>query len=443
MNIKLPNQVKKIINHLENCGYEAYIVGGCVRDSILGYKPKDWDICTSALPEQTIECFKGYRIIETGLKHGTVTVIIEDMPLEVTTYRMDGIYSDNRRPDNVRFIRNLKEDLSRRDFTINAMAYNPKAGLVDYFEGKRDIINKQIKCVGNANDRFNEDALRIMRALRFASVLDFEIECETSNAIYKNRELLNNIAVERTAVELNKLLVGTNMGRIMLNYTSVIEVFIPEINCCIGFNQNNSHHLLDVWRHILCSTEHSKKDLIIRLTMLFHDISKPLCYTEDAEHIGHFYGHAQQSSDMATNILRRLKYDNEAIETVKILVLYHDVDLQPRRKHIKRMMFKIGEDNLRMLLEVKRADIKAQNQKYKNRLEVIDEIEAIVDEIIATQQCFTLRDLAINGRDLMNIGVPQGIMVGKMLNNLMDLVLDELISNDRDVLIDKVKLLIS
>lgn len=438
MNIKLPSQVEQILNIFEENGFEAYIVGGCVRDSILGVEPKDWDICTSALPEQTLNLFKDFKVIETGLQHGTVTVVIDSMSIEITTYRIDGEYSDNRRPDKVEFTRNLKEDLSRRDFTINAMAYNPKIGLIDYFEGQRGIKNKEIKCVGNPNMRFNEDALRIMRALRFASVLGFNIEDETRVSIEHNKELLHNIAVERIAGELNKLLLGVNVKSILNDYKYVINEFIPEIEQTFNFKQNNPHHKLDVWSHIVESVSNSKPDLIIRLTMLLHDIAKPICYTEE-NGVGHFYGHPKYSADMAVNILKRLKYETAIINNVNELVSYHDVGIMASRRVIKRLLNKVGVETFLQLLDVKRADIKAQNIEYIDRLNKIDEVKNLLSTILEERQCFSLKDLKINGKDLINIGVQQGKDIGIILNKLVGLVIDDEIENEREVLLVKAK----
>ena len=441
--IKVPNEAQYIIDTLEKNGYEAYVVGGCVRDAVLGKEPKDWDVCTLALPEQTIKCFEGQPIIETGLKHGTITIMINHQPFEITTYRIDSIYCDNKTSDRIGLVNSLKEDLSRRDFTINAMAYSPSRGLVDFFDGIADIKDHIIRCVGDADKRFQEDALRIMRALRFASVLGFDIEDETAAAMFRNKESLMSIAVERISSEINKLVIGQNIGDLLLYYTPVIEIIIPEIKDMIGFEQNNSYHHLDVWKHTIASVSNAPADKDLRLTMLFHDIAKPQCYTESGS-VGHFYGHPQVSSDMAKEILWRLKYDNDTIETVTQLILYHDTDILPRRKHIKRWLNRIGEKRLRQLIEVKRADTLAQSTIYrKEKMSTFDKIFLMLDEIIGQQLCFSLRDLAVNGRDLIIIGVPEGVEVGKMLNRLLEMVIDELIENDKDELIMIAKELIT
>jgi tRNA nucleotidyltransferase (CCA-adding enzyme) len=432
MIIKLPGEVQFIIGTLENRGYGAYAVGGCVRDSLLGKEPQDWDICTSALPEQTMGCFDGYHIIETGMKHGTITLMLNHQPFEITTYRVDGKYTDGRRPDSVKFVSVLKRDLARRDFTIGAMAYNPKTGLVDYYGGQQDLANGTIKCVGNPDKRFQEDALRIMRALRFAAVFGFTIDTDTARAMHNNRTLLKNIAAERIAVELNKLLMGDRVSEVLSAHISVLTGIIPEFEPAVGFGQNNPYHCYDVMTHTLASIDAAPKDLIIRLTMLFHDIGKPSSYTESADGVGHFYGHPQVGTDMARDILARLKYDNDTIKAVTQLVLYHDTDVRASRKIIKRSLSKLGEERFRQLIEVKRADTLAHSESVRAEgLSLLDDVMVVLDEIIEQQQCFSLKDLAVNGRDLIDAGVTEGVQIGKILSRLLDMVINESIENDK------------
>jgi tRNA nucleotidyltransferase (CCA-adding enzyme) len=439
VNIKIPEEVQFIINTLENNGHEAYAVGGCVRDCLLGKEPKDWDICTPALPEQTMEYFAGHHIIKTGLQHGTITLRLNHKPFEITTYRIDGVYSDNRHPDKVEFANDLKEDLSRRDFTINAMAYNPKSGVADFFGGSQDLDLGIIKCVGDANKRFQEDALRIMRAVRFASVLGFSINSDTSTAMLDNKKLLNNIAAERIAVELNQLIMGNGVRNTLLKYISIITEIIPEIEPAIGFEQNNPYHCYDVLNHLLFSVENSLKDVRIRLAMLLHDIAKPECYTE-TEGVGHFYTHPQASAGAAKKILSRLKYDNETIETVTQLILYHDDDIPPHRKNIKRWLNKIGEKRLRQLIEVKRADAMAQSPDVRqNKIDSLTGILILIDQIIKEQQCFSLKDMAVNGNDLMKLGMPAGVKIGIILNQLMDMIIEDQVENNKAKLLEKAK----
>ena len=435
MVIEILNAAKTAINILENAGFEAYIVGGCVRDSVLNKSPKDWDITTNALPNEMLNAFKDYRVIETGIKHGTITVIIKNYSLEITTYRIDGTYSDNRRPDSVEFTENIKEDLCRRDFTINAMAYNPKLGFKDFFSGKEDIENKIIRCVGNPDTRFNEDALRILRALRFASVLSFDIEENTRKSIFLNKGLLKNIAKERIISEFNKILMGESAKKILTEYCEVIEVFIPEIKDMVGFKQNNKHHHLDVWQHTLETINNAEFDATIRLTMFFHDIAKPMTYTEDSNGVGHFYGHPKYSCEIAKKILKRLKYDNKTVETVYLLISYHDYRVKPEKKSIKKLLSKIGEDNFRSLMKVQEADILGQNPLFAyEKLETLKLVNTLFNEIIEENMCFSIKDLNINGNDLIGLGIPKGKVLGEILNNLLEMVMDEKISNDNNIL---------
>ena len=440
MEIIIPADADCIIDTLESGGYEAYVVGGCVRDALLHKTPDDWDICTSALPEQTMKIFEGRHIIETGLKHGTVTLMMKRQPFEITTYRVDGKYRDNRRPEQVKFVNVLKRDLARRDFTINAMAYNPKTGLADYYGGQQDLAAKIIKCVGNPDKRFKEDALRIMRAMRFAAVFGFTIETATSRSMYDNKTLLHNISKERIAAELNKMIVGDGVKDIVSEHIGVFAEIIPEFLPAAGFKQNNPHHCYDVLEHILHSVAAAPKDVVIRLAMLFHDIGKPLCYTEPGDGKGHFHGHQQISSDMSREILSRLKYDNATIGAVKDLVLYHDANITPEYKYVKRWLNKIGEDTFGKLLEVKRADAMAQSEKSRqDKLNALDEISAMTDEIIEQRQCFSLKDLKINGADLIGININEGKTIGEILKQLLNLVIDGQIENKKILLLETAK----
>lgn len=429
----MPKKVLEIVNILKDNGYEAFAVGGCIRDSLLNKEPNDWDICTSALPCETIRCFEGFKVLEKkGHEHGTITIVANDEQYEVTTYRVDGEYSDSRHPDEVQFVTNIDADLSRRDFTINAMAYNPSIGLIDCFNGQEDLKNKIIRCVGDADKRFNEDALRILRALRFASTLEFEIDEEVKKSIHKNKFILNGIAKERINVELCKLIVGKGVGNILNEFADVFAIFIPELIPMVGFSQNNPHHDLDVWGHTIKSITCAENDVIIRLALLLHDIGKPDCYCEDVNGIGHFYEHSSISADISYRIMKRLKFDSNTIDTVKTLVYYHGLEIIPSDRVTKRWLNKIGEDNLRKLFKIKRSDVLAQSQEYiDERLALLDEAERVLNRVIGQQQCFCLKDLAINGQDLINAGIEQGKQVGDMLNKLMDMVIDEQIKNDK------------
>jgi len=439
MRIDLPDDVQYIISRLEENSYEAYAVGGCVRDCLMGREPKDWDVCTTALPEQMMEVFKDQRIIETGLKHGTITLLINSNHYELTTYRTDGKYSDNRRPDNVKFVNVLKRDLARRDFTINAMAYNQKAGLVDYYNGQQDLSDKRIKCVGNPNKRFKEDALRIMRALRFAGEMGFSIEQGTAQAMYDNKELLNNISVERIAVELNKLICATDIVPLLNEHKSILTWIIPEMIPMIGFEQNTPYHCYDVFMHTLHSVDSAVHDVKIRLTMLLHDTGKPHRYTEE-DGVGHFYGHPAVSADIANEVLKRLRYDKNTVDTVTELILYHDADIHPSHKRIKRWLNRIGEERFKQLLQVRRADALAQTPGLaEKKLLLVESVSAELDIVLEQQQCFLLKDLAVSGKDLIDQGIKEGKQIGALLNRLMDMVINEEVENDREALLEKVQ----
>ncbi len=444
MRYNIPTKAQEIINILEENGYEAYLVGGCVRDMLLGKEPSDYDICTDATPSQTIASFEGYHVIETGLKHGTVTIMLDGEGFEVTTYRTESEYTDHRRPNSVMFVKELKTDLARRDFTINSMAYNPRTGIVDYYNGSEDLQNGIISAVGNADERFSEDALRIMRALRFAACYGFDISPKTAQAVHRLSGLLSNIAAERINVELSKLLVSDGAVDILREYADVFAVFIPEIRDMIGFAQNNPHHCYDVWEHSIQALSHSPKDLVIRLAVLLHDVGKPQCYTEDEKGVGHFYAHAKIGKDMARVILRRLKYDNATRANVKELVLFHDTQLSASKKSIKRWLNKIGTAQLQRLLEVKRADDMAKTGLgLAERLENCDKIGLLIDEIIADDECYNLSKLAISGYDLIQLGVPQGKEIGQILATIMESVVSEEIPNERDILLAKARDLIN
>ena len=435
MEIKLPYQVENIISRLEQNGFEAYAVGGCVRDSLLGLEPNDWDVTTSAPPEKAEKCLENYKIIETGLKHGTITAVADSMPVEITTYRIDGEYSDNRHPDKVEFTKSLREDLARRDFTVNSMAYSSSSGIIDYFTGMDDLNRKIIRCVGAPGRRFNEDGLRILRALRFASVLGFSIENETSKQINENKGLLDGIARERVREEFTKLLCGKNAAAVLQNYRGVIAVFIPEIKACFGFKQNNPHHIYDVWEHILKATENIETEPVLRLTMFFHDIGKPLCYTEGPDGVGHFYGHAGISAKIAQEVLKRLRYSRRFSETVTTLVKLHSIPVAADEKAVKRRLNKIGEENFRLLLKVKAADTKAKSPMCLSQLGVLKETGATLDNITREKKCFTQRELAVNGFDLMSAGFPEGKGIGDTLRALLDAVIDGKCKNTREELL--------
>lgn len=427
--MNIPDDVKFIISVLNKNGFSSYAVGGCIRDMLMDRTPDDWDITTNALPEEIKACFIGFNVIETGIKHGTLTVIINKTPYEITTYRLDGEYHDNRRPSSVQFTDNINNDLSRRDFTVNSIAFNPQKGIIDIFGGENDIKNKLIRCVGNPNIRFNEDALRIMRALRFAAVLDFEIENETSNAIQKNKHLLKNISAERISAEFSKLIRGKNALKILDKYRFTIAEFIPEIIPMFDFKQNTPYHIYDVWKHTLHAVENADNE--IKLTMFFHDISKPQCYTCDENGIGHFYGHEQISAETAKNILKRLKYDNNAIENIYDIIYFHDYDLSFDNKSIKNLLKKVGYKKFKLILKAKKADDSAKNPKF-NRIELYNLIENELENIINSNECFSLKQLAVNGNTLISLGVKEGCIFKIILNDLLDKIIEGTLANNEN-----------
>lgn len=438
MNIVLPKNVKTIIKILNTHNYEAFIVGGCVRDSVIGLTPHDWDICTNAKPEEIKKCFENFNTFDSGIKHGTISVVLDGEVFEVTTYRIDGTYSDNRRPDSVTFTSDITQDLARRDFTINAMAYNEKRGLIDPYGGRNDLSDKIIKCVGNPDFRFNEDALRIIRALRFASVYNFEIDDETAKSIHKNADLLNNIAVERISVELNKLLSGNGAEKILNNYRDVIAVFIPEIKPMFDYNQHTKHHNRDLWHHTIYAVKSIDNTPLLRMSMLLHDIGKPKACKRDEDGTCHFKGHPKYSAEMAENILRRLKYSNDFIETCITLIKYHDVRFSGSKRQLRHVMSAIGDKKVELLLKIQRADIMAQSDyKHKEKLEKLNLACKTYKEILADKDCFTLKQLKINGNDIKNLGVSEGIKIGKILKILLGLVIEDKIENEKSALIKK------
>lgn len=435
----MPLAVRRAIELLEQNGYEAYVVGGCVRDAILGRTPNDWDITTSAKPEEMKLVFSAYRCIETGIAHGTLTVILDGTILEITTYRNDGEYLDNRHPTAVTFSKEVREDLERRDFTVNAMAYHPSRGLVDCFEGVGDLSRRTIACVGDPVKRFSEDGLRILRAIRFASVLDFVIDENTSRAIHEYRHLLRNIAAERVREEFCKLICGVGAVRILREYHDVIAVFIPEIEACVGFEQNTKYHCYDVFEHLLKTLEFATEcDLCTRLAAFLHDVGKPLCYTED-ESGGHFKGHGEAGTRLVEEIMRRLRFDRATEETVALLVAYHDRPIAAEPRAVKRLMRVMSDENINRLIALKKCDRMAHAEKYSTPSAELDEILRLVEEIHKADACISLRTLAIKGDDLIAMGVRPGKEIGKILNALLEAVIDEVYPNDHEVLCEAAK----
>ncbi len=432
--INLPAQVLGAIAQLEHAGYEAYAVGGCVRNTLLGLPVNDWDMTTSATPTEMQQVFASRRTIETGLQHGTLTVLWEGMPLEITTYRQDGVYLDNRHPEEVTFSKRIQDDLCRRDFTVNAMAYHPKRGLVDLYGGRADLERRSIACVGDPSTRFHEDGLRILRALRFAAVLDFSIHPDTEKAIHACRQLLSSIAAERIREEFCKLLVGTGAVRILREYADVIGVFLPELYACVGFAQNSKYHCYDVWEHTLHALAYTPAHLMTRLAVLFHDVGKPLRYTEDAEG-GHFKGHAEAGVELMEQIARRLCFDNRTRERLVTLVKYHDRDFPATLPAVKRLMQKISDEDISILMDVKKADRLAHHPDYRELSPSIWKIPKLVREIRESDACLSLKTLAVKGDDLKEIGIAPGKEMGRILNLLLEQVVDGTLPNDKATLL--------
>lgn len=437
MNFEIPDGARNILQTLNSAGHEAYLVGGCVRDLLRGVEPHDWDICTSALPEETERCFADRRVIETGLKHGTVTVLEEGESYEITTYRTEGPYSDSRRPDYVRFVPNLEQDLARRDFTMNAIAMDLQGNLRDPYGGASDIKAGLIRCVGEPDQRFQEDGLRVMRALRFAAVFGYEIEERTARAVHENRAMLDRVAAERINAELCKLLVGQNAGEVLRQYPDVFCQFWPELGPLVTLEQNNPWHCWGGWEHTIQALEAAPVDVTLRLAMLLHDIGKPACKSTDEKGIDHFCGHPTVSARLADEMLRTLKFDNKTRERVVLLVERHDAQLPPRSQVIRRWLNRLGPEAFFQLLEVKRADHMGQApEKVKDRLTELDEIKAKAEQILAERQCLTLKDLAVNGRDVIAAGVTPGPEVGRVLEGLLEQVLSGKTPNSQSILLE-------
>ena len=457
MKIEIPTGAAYILQQLNKHGYEAYIVGGCVRDSLLGKQPNDWDITTSAKPEEVKAIF--HRTIDTGIQHGTVTVLVDrevlddgsgslashtDYAFEVTTYRVDGVYTDHRRPESVCFTASLEEDLKRRDFTINAMAYNPEQGVIDIFGGQEDLEKGIIRCVGEASERFDEDALRILRAVRFAAQLDFVIEDQTREAMRDQAKFLKDISVERICTELTKMIVSKHPERLEEAYElGLTQMFLPEFDVMMQTPQNNQYHLYDVGHHTLKVMEAVPATTVLRYAALLHDVGKPKCKTTDETGVDHFYGHQELSAKMARTILRRLKLDNDTIDQVCRLVKNHDYGLSgdgPGMKSFRRFVAQLGAEHFADFLEIRKGDMAGQSAYHlEQRRQVIAHMEAMYAEIIEQKQCLKLSELEISGKDLIAIGVKPGPDMGRILKALLDRVLEEPELNTREQLLAIVK----
>lgn len=437
MKINMPENANRIIHTLQNAGYEAYIVGGCVRDAVLNKEPDDWDITTSAKPMEVKKLFN--RTIDTGLQHGTVTVMFGKEGYEVTTYRVDGKYEDHRRPNSVTFTGSLIEDMKRRDFTINAMAYNDEEGIVDHFHGVEDLDKHIIRCVGEPRERFDEDALRILRALRFSAQLDFDIDERTREAIKNQAEFLKDISAERIQVELTKLLMSDHPERLITAYElGVTKVILPEFDAMMETPQVNKHHAYNVGEHTVRVIKEVPKDKTLRWAALLHDVAKPVTHTNDGQW-DHFYGHNEKGVEMAGAVLHRLKFDNATIDKVKRLVYWHDYGMGelPKIKSFRKALNKMGPDLFSDFTHIKRADILAQSDYHRqDKLNKLEALKGYYQEILDKKQCLTIKDLAVTGKDLIDMGMKPGPQMGELLNMLLNKVLDEPELNEREKLLE-------
>lgn len=432
----IPRYALDVLQRLNAAGYPAYFVGGCVRDMLLGRIPSDYDITTAALPEQVSALFP--RVIATGLQHGTLTVLTENVPIEVTTYRLESAYSDCRHPDQVEFTTSLHADLARRDFTINAMAYHPAEGLIDYFSGQQDLNAGILRCVGDAAMRMQEDALRILRALRFSTTLGFSIAVPTQQAAHRHRMLLKHVSAERISTEFCKLLCGQNVAQVLLSFFDILGVFLPELLPLQGFLQHNPHHSYDVLTHIAKTVAAAEPQITLRLAALFHDIAKPQCFQLDANGVGHFYEHAKYGADLTSQVLHRLHIDHATLDSVVRLVRWHDTPIVPTSRAVKRAMNKMTPPLFFQLLELQRADRSAQHDAPAD-LAAIDQAKTIAADILQNNVCFDRKTLAVNGNDLLQAGFTPGKPIGAALALLVNAVIDGQVENTKGQLLDYLK----
>lgn len=436
--MEIPKQIEEVLEKLEKAGFEAYIVGGCVRDGIMGKTAHDYDITTSAEPWETERVFADCRVVETGIKHGTVTVLYKGMSVEITTFRVDGDYPDGRHPEKVAFSRNLKDDLARRDFTMNAIAYSPRRGIIDIFGGESDIKGRIIRCVGDPEKRFSEDALRVLRALRFSAVLGFDIEENTKKSLLKKKETLAKVSKERTFSELKRLLCGENVKSVLLEYREVLAEIIPEIREMFDYDQQSKYHNSTLFEHTARAVEAAPPREEMRLAMLFHDIGKPACRSTDENGEGHYYGHAAKSAELADKILRELKCDNALRVRVCEIVKYHDIPVELSRKTIKRRLSRLGGELFCDVMEAHIADDSAKQEFARARGETARQAIRIAEEIAEEQPCLDLKGLAVNGGDLREIMEPSPVM-GEILGKLLAEVVDGVLENEKSALMARAK----
>lgn len=434
----LPDYAVKAIKIMQKNGHKVYPVGGCVRNYIMGLIPDDYDMTTDALPKETLEAFSNFTTFDAGLKHGTVSAVIDNNVIEITTHRTETSYTDNRHPDEIAFTKDIYDDLCRRDFTMNAVAYDCEADrYIDPYNGIDDIRNRLIRSVGDPVQRFNEDGLRILRALRFSSVLNFDIEEKTADAIHTCKGLLKNISPERIYTEFTKLLCGRNVRNILTDYYDVIAEFIPEIIPMVGFDQQNPHHCFDVYQHTLVTVESIEPEPILRWTMFLHDIGKPETFFVD-EKGGHFYGHYKNSTDIARRVLLSLRASNDTISKVTELIYHHDSVIPETQKSVRRLLMKLGYDMTLLLYKVNRADAKGQTPaQISDRLIHFDKLEEITYKVISANDCFSLKNMNISGKDIIGLGIPAGKRIGQILNALLNEVIDGELENTKEALIKR------
>ena len=434
----MSNGARLVLDRLHENGYEAYIVGGSVRNMMLGISVDDFDITTNALPSETKSLFPDFTVVETGIKHGTVTVVVNGENVEITTYRTEGEYTDSRHPDRVEFTASLELDLSRRDFTVNALAYDGEITVVDLFGGEEDIKSKVIRAIGNPYERFNEDALRILRAVRFSSVLGFDIDAKTKEAMLECKHLLSKISKERIAVEINKFLCGKNVKKALLDNWEIIAEIIPEIAKMRGFDQKNRHHIYDILTHTAVAIENTLPITHLRLAALLHDTGKIYTVSSDENGEQNFYAHPHKSEEIARRYLNEYKYDNFTKDRVCLLVKIHDTVVEENKVYIKKRLNRIGKEAFFELINLQRADNKAQNPVY-NRIAHFDAVCEIAKRVLSEAECFSLKDLKVNGRDLMEAGFPKGVLLGKILDYLLKEVIEERIENNKECLLKVAK----
>lgn len=433
--MKLPEPVRQVLAQMEQAGYEAFVVGGAVRDHVrCGAVAQDWDIATNARPEQVKELFSSVPVVETGLRHGTVTVHLEGLPMEITTYRVDGAYSDSRHPDSICFAPSLQDDLERRDFTMNALAYHPGIGLIDTMGGIRDIQSGLIRCVGIPERRFREDALRILRALRFAARYNMTLEEETAAALHHSAPLLAAVSAERIQSELTRLLCGPGAIPVLRQFVDVLAVPLPELAPMVGFAQHNPYHDRDVWAHTLAVVEHTPPQPVLRWAALLHDVGKPACFSLDENGVGHFHGHGEESVRQSEHILDRLRFDGESREQMISLIRHHDGPVAPQKRLLRRLLSRHGPELARQLLKLHEADAWGKSALCQPQIAHCREAQTMLENLLREEGCVTRHSLAIDGRDLLALGL-SGKAIGEALHVCLEQVLDENIPNEKESLL--------